>query len=61
MDLSNFQLKLPKMQGFDYEIIATTNLQFSFSSIYDFLDNITSTINKISTATTTMASDAIKK
>jgi predicted nucleic acid-binding Zn-ribbon protein len=49
MDLTNIQAGKPKLNGFDFEISATTNLQFSFSTIYDFLDTVTTSINNLST------------
>ncbi|MDR2415345.1 MAG: hypothetical protein LBD75_01710, partial [Candidatus Peribacteria bacterium] len=50
LDLTNIEALKPKLQGFDYEIDAQTNIQFNFSMIYAFLDAVTKHINNLSTS-----------
>jgi hypothetical protein len=59
LDLTNIQAGKPKLNGFDFEISAQTNVQFSFSTIYDFLDTVTTSINNLSTKATSRAQENI--
>lgn len=61
LDLTNLQAKTPKLQGFDYEIIANTNIQFSFAEIYNLLDVVTTSINNLSSKVSYTSSDRLKQ
>lgn len=61
LDLTNVQAKRPRPQGFDYEIIVTTNIQFNFSDIYNLLDALTASINNLSTSVTQNASQRVQE
>jgi hypothetical protein len=60
MNLTNIQGKKPRPQGFDYEILATTNIQFNFNDIYNLLDTLTTSINNFSTNVTQSASERLQ-
>jgi hypothetical protein len=61
LDLTNIQAKKPKPQGFDYEIIANTNIQFSFTEIYGFLDALTTSINNLSSKVSYSTSERLQQ
>jgi hypothetical protein len=54
------QASRPRPQGLDYEILATTNIQFNFADIYNLLDTLTTSINNFSTNVTQSASERLQ-